>query len=147
MFPYPMNLWYEDCKNDMQHKIDRLLLNDMFHLNVFTEQSVGFIDTLFDLGYIALTTRSISLQTRCMRSVMLVTFIHAAMEHATYEKLETGHYYGEIPVCPGVWSEGKTQEICRKELQEVLEDWLILKLRDGDDLPVVSGIDLNLQKA
>jgi len=77
---------------------------------------------------------------------MLVTFIQAAMEHATYEKLDTDEYYGEIPVCPGVWSEGNTLEACRRELQEVLEDWLMLKLRDGDDLPVVNGIDLNLQR-
>ena len=77
---------------------------------------------------------------------MLVTFIQAAMEHATYEKLETGEYYGEIPVCPGVWAEGQNLEACRRELQEVLEDWLMLKLRDGDELPVVDGIDLNLQK-
>lgn len=77
---------------------------------------------------------------------MLITFIQAAMEHATYEKTETDTYFGEIPICPGVWSEAKTLEACRRELQEVLEDWLMLKLRDGDELPIVDGIDLNLQK-
>jgi hypothetical protein len=28
-------------------------------------------------------------------------------------------------------------------LREVLEEWLILKLRDGDFIPEIGGIDLN----
>lgn len=77
---------------------------------------------------------------------MFVEFLEAAMNQASYDKLETGAYYGEIPVCPGVWATGKTLERCRQELQEVLEDWLLLKLRDEDPIPVIDGIDLNLQK-
>jgi predicted RNase H-like HicB family nuclease len=45
------------------------------------------------------------------------------------------------------WASGKTLEKCRRELQEVLEDWLLLKLHDGDSLPVIDGIDLNLKRA
>ena len=78
---------------------------------------------------------------------MLVEFIEAAMNHASYDKLETGEYYGEIPACPGVWATGKTLEACRQELQEVLEDWLLLKLRDGDRIPVIERINLNLRRA
>jgi len=33
--------------------------------------------------------------------------------------------------------------VCRDVLREVLEEWLILKLRDGDLLPKIGGIDLN----
>ncbi len=78
---------------------------------------------------------------------MLVEFIEAAMDHARYEKLDTGKYYGEIPECPGVWASEGSLEKCRRELQEVLEDWLLLKLRDGDDIPVIETVDLNLQRA
>lgn len=77
---------------------------------------------------------------------MLVEFIEAALDHASYDKLETGEYYGEILVCPGVWATGATLERCRRELQEVLEDWLLLKLRDEDSIPIIDGIDLNLQR-
>ena len=59
---------------------------------------------------------------------MLVEFIDAAMHQASYDKLESGEFYGEIPNCPGVWASGETLEACREELQEVLEDWLLLKL-------------------
>ncbi len=78
---------------------------------------------------------------------MLVDYVLGALEHATYEKLDSGRYYGSIPECPGVWGESETLEACRREVQEVLEDWLILKLRDGDDIPVIDGHDLNLQRA
>lgn len=77
---------------------------------------------------------------------MIVAFIEATMAHASYEQIKTGEYYGEIPVCPGVWATGMTLEQCRQELQEVLEDWLLLKLRDRDSLPIIAGIDLNLQQ-
>ena len=77
---------------------------------------------------------------------MFVEFIEGAMDHASYDRLDTGEYYGEIPLCPGVWATGTTLERCRQELQEVLEDWLLLKLRDEDLIPVIGGIDLNLQK-
>ena len=78
---------------------------------------------------------------------MLTEFVEAAMGHAGYEKLDTGEYYGEISLCPGVWASEETLEKCRRELREVLEDWLRLKLRDGDKIPVIDEIDLNLQRA
>jgi len=35
-------------------------------------------------------------------------------------------------------------EECRDELQEVLEEWLILKIRDNDPIPIVNGLDLKI---
>ena len=74
---------------------------------------------------------------------MLSEYIDRAMQHATYEKTETGQYFGSIPVAPGVWSEAANLEQCRAELREVLEEWIILSLKRGDPLPVVDGCDLN----
>ena len=78
---------------------------------------------------------------------MLIKYIEAAMKQAKYEKMEEGNYYGEIPTLKGVWADGQTLEECRQTLIEVLEDWLILKLRDNDVLPEIDGIDLNLKAA
>ena len=60
---------------------------------------------------------------------MLTVYITEAMARATYKILEDGTYFGEIPNLPGVWSNEATLEECRKVLQEVLEEWLVL--RDG----------------
>lgn len=69
-------------------------------------------------------------------------YILKAMARARFERLPDGRYYAEIPPCRGVWAEGRTREACKKELQEVLEGWLLLKLRDGDPIPAVGGFRL-----
>jgi predicted RNase H-like HicB family nuclease len=74
---------------------------------------------------------------------MLSDFINVALRYAKYEILENGRVYAEIPELRGVWAEGKTVEECRNELIEVIEGWLFLKLKDGDPLPVIEGVDLN----
>ncbi|MEM1042548.1 MAG: type II toxin-antitoxin system HicB family antitoxin [Bacteroidota bacterium] len=77
---------------------------------------------------------------------MLTAYIRAAMHAAEYELLEDGEgYYGSIPGLQGVWSNADTLEACRDELQEVAEDWLLIRLRRGANVPVLNGIDLNLQ--
>jgi len=76
---------------------------------------------------------------------MLTEYIAKALGHAIFEGPEDGRWYGEIPLCPGVWATGNSKEECRRELQEVLEEWLILKLRDNDpDIPVIEGIRLTV---
>lgn len=74
---------------------------------------------------------------------ILSAFVTAAMHEARYRLLDDGTTYGEIPPCPGVWANEPTLEKCREVLQEVLEEWLVLKLRDGDRLPRLGGVDLN----
>ncbi len=74
---------------------------------------------------------------------ILTAFVETAMHEARYKMLEDGTFFGEIPSCLGVWANEKTLEVCRDVLREVLEEWLILKLRDGDLLPKIGGIDLN----
>lgn len=70
---------------------------------------------------------------------MLTSYIQAAMGRATYEILSDGEFYGEIPGFQGVYANTKTLEECRKQLQEVLEGWIVLGLRMGHSLPVVVG--------
>ena len=74
----------------------------------------------------------------------LTEFINAAMEEAKYKILDDGTFFGEIECCPGVWSNEATLETCRAILQEVLEEWLLMKIRDGDLLPSISSVDLNI---
>ena len=66
---------------------------------------------------------------------MLIEFIYKKLKKARYELLEDGTYYGEISDLRGVWANAKKLKDCKKELQEVLEGWLVLKLRDGDSIP------------
>jgi predicted RNase H-like HicB family nuclease len=73
---------------------------------------------------------------------MLTEYIVEAMSQAQYKILEDGTYFGEVPGFQGVWGNADTLEACRKELQEVLEEWLVLKLWDNEEVPQLAGITL-----
>lgn len=74
---------------------------------------------------------------------MITEYVAAAMRQSEAEQMENGRYFATIPVCKGCWAEGATVEECRAELPEVLESWLIVRLRRGLEIPVIEGIDLN----
>ena len=75
---------------------------------------------------------------------MLTDYIKVSLKKAEYKKLEDGSWYSDIPGFAGVWANGNSVEECRDELQEVLEEWLILKIRDNDPIPIVNGLDLKI---
>lgn len=78
---------------------------------------------------------------------MLTKYIQAAMQQAKYEIFpDDGTFYGEIPICEGVYANAATLEACRDELQEVLEDWILLSLTMNLPLPVIDNIDLSIKK-
>lgn len=71
-------------------------------------------------------------------------YIEVTMSNAVYEQLEDGSWFATIPHCPGVWASKKTRRKCKRELREVLEEWLLISLRDNDRLQKVCGIDLGV---
>ncbi|MEA2074531.1 MAG: type II toxin-antitoxin system HicB family antitoxin [Euryarchaeota archaeon] len=67
---------------------------------------------------------------------MITEYIEAAMSKAWYEIIEDEEpYYGEVPELEGVWATGKTLEECRKNLAEVVDGWIIVRLRKELPLP------------
>lgn len=69
----------------------------------------------------------------------LSSYIESALANARYKALEDKTCFGEIPGFKGVWAGAKTMRRCREVLREVLEDWIVLKLRSNEDLPAVHG--------
>lgn len=78
---------------------------------------------------------------------MISEYLQAAIHQAHYELMENGRFFGSIPACKGCWADGANLEECRDELVSVLEDWVLLGLQLGDQLPVINGLDLNPQPA
>jgi predicted RNase H-like HicB family nuclease len=74
---------------------------------------------------------------------ILSNYISKALSKATYEKLEDESYAGRIPACPGVVAFGSSLRLCEEELQSTLEDWVLVGLKKGHELPIIEGIDLN----
>jgi len=75
---------------------------------------------------------------------MLLEYVSKALEHSSYKQLEDGSWFAEIAEFPGVWANAASVESCRSELVEVLEEWLLLRLRDHDPIPVLDGIELGV---
>ena len=75
---------------------------------------------------------------------MIIEYCQKAIEKAEYKKLEDGTWFAEMPGFKGVWSNGETVEECRRELLTVLEEWIILKLRDRDSIPDVDGVRVQI---
>ena len=78
---------------------------------------------------------------------MLTAYINAALGKARYEILPEGEgYFGSIESLQGVWAQAETLEICREELREALEEWIVMGLRMGHPLPSIDGIALTIQE-
>jgi predicted RNase H-like HicB family nuclease len=79
---------------------------------------------------------------------MLLEYIEAAMASAKFERLKDAQpYYGEIPALRGVWASGKSLEACRKRLREVLEGWILVRVKRGLPLPSIHGKRLTIPQA
>ena len=78
---------------------------------------------------------------------MLTNYIRAAMHHARYEILpDDNTFYGEIPGFNGVYANEDTLEDCREVLEEVLEEWILLRVSKHLPLPQVDGIELTIKE-
>lgn len=72
---------------------------------------------------------------------MISQYLQAALERAHYEIIDDEEpYYGEVPELVGVWATGKTLEECRKNLAEVIEGWILLRLSRGMAIPPLGEI-------
>jgi predicted RNase H-like HicB family nuclease len=82
------------------------------------------------------------------RNTMIREYISAAMSKAHYETLlDDGSHYGEIPDCNGVYANAATLEECRNLLEEVLEEWLLLRISRNLPIPIVNGLDLRIRES
>ena len=78
-----------------------------------------------------------------MHKSILTGYIECALSQAEYDKLEDNTFSGRIPSCKGVIAFGKTLRECEDELRSTLEDWLLVGLKLGHPIPVLSEYDLN----
>ncbi len=69
---------------------------------------------------------------------MLTEYVSAALNRAKYEIIEDEEpYYGEVRELKGVWATGKTLEECRHNLAEVIDGWLVVRLKKGLPIPPI----------
>lgn len=74
---------------------------------------------------------------------ILSDYVELALQEAEYDKLEDDSFAGRIPSCKGVVAFAKTLRECESELRSTLEDWVLVGLKLGHELPVLANINLN----
>ena len=77
------------------------------------------------------------------RQYILSDYLDRALSQAEYDKLEDGTFFGRIPACKGVVAFAATLRPWEDELRSVSENWVLVGLKLGHELPVLDGIDLN----
>jgi len=76
---------------------------------------------------------------------LLDDYKKSAMRQASLKQLEHGNWFAELPGFPGVWADGASPEADLATLEEVLAEWLALKIADKDrDIPIIDRINLNV---
>lgn len=81
------------------------------------------------------------------RNYILSDYVELALEQAEYDKLEDATFAGRIPACKGVVAFARTLRGCESELRSTLEDWVLVGLKLGHELPVLNNINLNKMPA
>ena len=78
---------------------------------------------------------------------MIRDYLDEALKRAKYTKLEDGGYAAEVRGLAGVVAIGKTLESCRTQLQEVIEEWVLLRVARGLSVPAVGRARIRIRKA
>jgi predicted RNase H-like HicB family nuclease len=74
---------------------------------------------------------------------VLSDYIERALSLAEYDKLEDGTFAGRIPDCKGVIAFGMSLRECETELRSTLEEWVLVVLKLGHELPMLGNMNLN----
>jgi predicted RNase H-like HicB family nuclease len=66
---------------------------------------------------------------------MIGRYVSAALERATYRHIEDGTFAATVRGLRGVIATGATLEACRRDLAEVVEEWVLVRAARGLAVP------------
>lgn len=78
---------------------------------------------------------------------MITAYIDMALARARYEVLEDGSYCATVPGLRGVVAIGRGVEECRRELAEVVEEWILVRVARGLVVPKLGGVSIKVRRA
>ena len=69
---------------------------------------------------------------------MILEYVSEALRRARIRKIDDDEpYYGEVPGLKGAWATGRTREECKKRLAEVVDGWIVVRLKRGLPIPAL----------
>ncbi len=73
---------------------------------------------------------------------MIREYVESGLQRARYDKLENGSFVAEVPGLRGVLATGPTLERCRRQLAEVIEEWVLVRVARGLKVPSLGGVEV-----
>ena len=77
---------------------------------------------------------------------MITDYLREALRVARYEKLEDGTFFAEVPQLKGVLANAQTLEACRDQLAEVIEEWILVRVARGLDIPPLGDCRIEVKQ-
>lgn len=78
---------------------------------------------------------------------MITKYIDEALARARYERLEGRSFCATVPGLRGVIALGPGVEECRHELAEVVEEWVLVRVARGLDVPKLGRLTVRVRRA
>jgi len=78
---------------------------------------------------------------------MIREYLDEALKRTNYTKVSATEYVAEVRGLPGVVASGRTLESCRTDLQEVVEEWVLVRVARGLAVPPLGKVRIKVRKA
>ena len=77
---------------------------------------------------------------------VITRYVEHALRRARYRRVD-GSYCATVPGLRGVIATGTTREVCRAQLSEVVEEWVLVRVARGLRVPPLDGATIEVKKA
>ena len=78
---------------------------------------------------------------------MITRFVARALGRAQYRLVEDGTFAATVRGLRGVIATGTTLETCRRDLAEVIEEWVLVRIARGLTVPALDGATIRVRRA
>jgi predicted RNase H-like HicB family nuclease len=78
---------------------------------------------------------------------MISRYVATALERAQYRLVDAGTFAATVRGLRGVIATGPTLEACRRELAEVLEAWILVRVARGLAIPPLGKSVVKVRRA
>ena len=78
---------------------------------------------------------------------MIRQYLREAMSRARVTKMQDGSYSAVVPGLRGVIATGRTEKACRSALQEIIEEWILVRVAKGLKVPTLGGAKIAVRRA
>jgi predicted RNase H-like HicB family nuclease len=78
---------------------------------------------------------------------MITRYVARALERAEYRLIDDGTFAATVRGLRGVVATGDTLEACRRQLADVVEEWVLVRVARGLHVPTLAGATVKVRRA